>query len=373
VFSLHHGEGGVPHRILQELRSPVLYVEDTPPPDSDVVRARRHLVRRLGIGPERQAQVLPRKYVRLAVSLAALARANGVGHLHAHFASRSGHVAALAACLAGLQYSITAHAKDIYHCDVDQELLRWKIAHARFVVTVTEYNRRHLQSLVADIPGAADKVVRLYNGVDLDRFHPTARRQEARPMLLGVGRLVEKKGFAILVEACRLLRRRGYDFRCDIVGSGPEEQNLRGQIASAGLAGVVTLRGVLANEQVAEALAAATAVALPCVVAEDGNVDALPTVLLEAAAAGCPVVSTRLSGIPEIVVEAKTGLLVPPGDAAALASALANLIDQPARARAMGQAARRHAEDLFDLRRNVAELQRLLHGESGPTDGLWSA
>ncbi len=365
VFSLHHGDGAVPHRILHELRSPVLHVEDNLPPDDEVGRARRQLERQLAVDAV-QAEVLPRKYVRLALSLATTMRARGVGHLHAHFASRAGHVAALAAALAGCEYSMTAHAKDIFHRDVDQTLLRWKIAGARFVVTVTDYNRRYLQRLVADIPGAADKVVRIYNGVDLGRFRPEAPRATSRPLLLGIGRLVEKKGFAVLVEACRLLRARGHDFRCEIIGGGPDEAALRDRIAAAELHGIVTLRGVMPTEHVAETLGAATAVVLPCVVGQDGNVDALPTVLLEAAAAGCAAVSTLLSGIPEIVADGETGLLVPPGDAPALAGALAVVLEDPERARAMGRAGRRRAERLFDLHANVAQLQRLLRGAVQP-------
>jgi len=361
IYSLHPPQAAVPHRILRELRSPVVYIEDDLPAYEDVAQPRRCLERDLAVAPDLCPRLLPRKYVRLAAALAARVRADAVDHLHAHFASRSGHVAALAAALSGRPYSLTAHAKDIYHCEVDQDLLRWKIAQARFVVTVTDYNRHHLQRLVASIPGAAEKIVRIYNGIDLDRFRP-ADGCVAPPLVLGVGRLVEKKGFTVLVEACRLLRERGYDFRCEIIGDGSEGPALRQQIESGRLEGIVALRGVLSTEQVAEALRAATVVALPALVARDGNVDALPTVLLEAMATERPVVSTSISGIPEIVVDGETGLLAPPGDPPALAAALAALIDQPARAAEMGRAGRRRAERLFDLRTNVAELRGLLHG-----------
>ncbi len=359
VFSLHHNDAVVPHHLLDELRSPLQYVDDGPPPsDAAVGRARRHLERHFAVPQAQVAAVLPRKYVRLAVSLATAIEAHGVAHLHAHFAARAGHVAVLAAALAGCRYSITAHAKDIYHRDVDPQLLRWKILHAAFVVTVTDYNLHYLRALVADCPAAAEKIVRVYNGVDLRRFSPSTRSPVAPPLLLGVGRLVEKKGFAVLVDACRRLRQRGYDFRCAIIGEGPEDAALRAQIDAAKLEGTVTLRGVLATEAVAAAVSTAAAVVLPCVVAHDGNVDALPTVLLEAAATACPVVSTRLSGIPEIVVDGYTGLLVEPGDPDALAAALASLLDQPERARLMGDAGRRRAEQLFDLHANVAQLRR---------------
>ncbi len=360
IFSLHHPDSAVPHGILRELRSPVCYVEDAmPPSDKEIQRARRQLERQLSPSAALCQPLLPRKYVRLAMVLAALVRQEGIDHLHAHFASRAGHVAVLAACLSGCPYSITAHAKDIYHRDVDARLLRLKIAWASFVVTVTDYNRRYLQELVAEIPGAGAKIVRIYNGVDLTGFSPGNRPQRTPPRIVSVGRLVEKKGFRVLLEACRLLRERGYEFHCEIIGGGPEEHLLQTHILTEGLQDTVTLVGLLATEEVAERLRDATVVVLPCVPASDGNIDALPTVLLEAMATARPVVSTRMSGIPEIVVDGETGLLVSPGDAQALADSLATVLDHPADADAMGRAGRRRAERLFDLFENVAELRRL--------------
>jgi glycosyltransferase involved in cell wall biosynthesis len=363
IFSLHHNDTPVPHGVLAELRGQPFYVDDSPPDEAAIAAVRRALARHFGVVDDVQmATLLPRKYVRLALRLAELARQQGVGHLHAHFASRAGHVAALAAPLAGCSYSFTAHAKDIYHRDVDATLLRWKIAQAKLVVTVTDYNRAHLLRLAGDLPDASEKIVRLYNGVDLARFQPAPLASLVRPRLLGIGRLVEKKGFRVLVEACRLLRQQGHDFECVIIGGGPDEAVLGEQITAAGLGQTVRLAGVLPTEVVAIELPQALAVVLPCVVAADGNVDALPTVLLEAAAAARPGVSTHLSGIPEIIVHDQTGLLVRPGDAAGLAEALATLLRQPALAARLGVQARARAEELFDLHANVAVLRGWLRG-----------
>ncbi len=361
VFSLHAPDAAVPHRILDELRCPIFVVDRIDAPaDAAVASARKQLERQLSRDPMPRDKLVPRKYVSLAMRLAALVQQQHVVRLHAHFASRAGHVAALAASLCGCPYSMTAHAKDIYHADVDQELLRWKIAAASCVVTVTDYNQRHLRALVADIPGAPDKIFRLYNGVDLGRFGTPEIVRTSRPRITAVGRLVEKKGFAVLIESCRRLREHAHDFDCEIIGGGPEEAALRGQIAAAGLEHTIALRGVLSTEEVAVRLQGATVVVLPCVVGQDGNVDALPTVLLEAMASGRPVVSTRLSGIPEIVDHGRTGLLVPPGDPGALAAALAAVITDPTRCEAMGRAGRRRAEELFDLEANVLRLRTLL-------------
>jgi glycosyltransferase involved in cell wall biosynthesis len=360
LFSLHRPADVVPHAVLRELRHPVRYVDDLPAPDDDAVRrASRQLERRLGIDPAARGALLPRKYVRLALVLADLARAAGVWHLHAHFASRAGHVAALAAALTGGSYSVTAHAKDLYHCEVEPSVLRWKLAGARFVVTVTDHNLRFIRALLGADPSAA-RVVRLYNGVDLSRFAAAPYPHASPPLVLAVGRLVEKKGFDVLVDACAILRAGGTEFRCEIIGGGPEEAALRQRIDSRGVGAHVVLRGTLPTETVADRLRNAAVLTAPCVRGRDGNVDALPTVLLEAMAAARPVVSTRLSGIPEIVADGTTGTLVAPTDPAALAAALAALLADPGRAAAMGRAGRARAEQLFDLQRNAAVLRRLL-------------
>ena len=356
VFSLHRNPATVTHAILADLRAPVEYVDDVEVEDRDVRRAAERLARELAIPENDRGRLLPRKYVRLAVALSRLAERHGVRHLHAHFASRSGHVAALASILLETGYSITAHAKDIYHRDVDRDLLAWKIRHARFVVTVTEFNHRHLLELLGRDDPRAGSVVRLYNGVDLQRFAAARRRTGGVPRIVSIGRLVEKKGFGILLDACAKLRERSVPFHCEIIGGGDLEQDLRRRVSAHQLDDLVTLTGSLTTEAVAERLHEAHVVALPCIVGEDGNVDALPTALLEGMACGLPLVSTRLSGIPEIVIDGENGLLVEPGDSDGLAAALAAILSDPARATAMGEAGRRRAESHFDLRRNVAEL-----------------
>src|SRR5262249_44339612 len=158
--------------------------------------------------------------------------------------------------------------------------------------------------------------------------HPTASdRPPSR--IVGVGRLVEKKGFPTLLRACGKLHARGVSFTCDVIGSGAQEALLQEMIGRLGLDRVVRLRGGLPLEDVAEEVRRASVVVLPCVKAADGNVDALPTVLLEAMGSGVPVVSSAISGVPEIVVDGETGYLVPPGDEAALADAIERILRDP--------------------------------------------
>ena len=280
----------------------------------------------------------------------------GITHLHAHFASDAATVALLAARKMGGSFSMTAHARDIYHLYVDAATdaakRRAKLRAAAFTVTVSDYNGAHLRALC---PEAAGRIHRLYNGIDLALFQPaTGPRPSTR--LIAVGRLVEKKGFADLIAACSLLRDRGHAFSCDIVGDGPLQTALAAQILAEGLQGHVQLVGPMPQENLVQALGQAAIATLPCIVTDDGDRDGLPTVLLEAMAKGLPVVTTSVTGGPEIVDHGKTGLICPAGNPAALADALSGLLADPARALQMGQAGRARAEALFDLHRNVAQL-----------------
>ncbi len=178
-------------------------------------------------------------------------------------------------------------------------------------------------------------------------------------MILAVGRLVEKKGLNYLVEACTLLRERGIPFRCLLVGGGPLRDHLRAQIAALGLAGSVSLLGARTQEDLVDIYRQATLLALPCVVLENGDRDGIPNVLVEAMGMGLPVVSTRISGIPELVDHGRNGLLVPPRDAAALAEAMAALLADPAQRQRLQAEAHRTITSRFDLAQNAARLEAL--------------
>lgn len=290
-----------------------------------------------------------------AAEVAALARAAGITHLHAHFTSDATTVALLAARSLGGTFSFTAHARDIYRTyvtpEVDAAKRRSKLRTAAFVVTVSDCNAAHLRALC---PEAAGRIHRLYNGIDLKLFTPVETPVQGR--ILAVGRLTEKKGFAVLVEACAILRNRGVGFDCRIIGDGPLQGALAAQISAQGLQGLVRLAGSMPHERLTEELGTAAVAVLPCVVTGDGDRDGLPTVLLEAMGKAVPVITTTVTGGPEIVAQGETGLLCPPNDATALADALQAILSDRIRARAMGVAGRHRAERLFDLTTNVAQL-----------------
>ena len=280
----------------------------------------------------------------------------GVTHLHAHFANDPTTVAWFAARLAGLGYSFSAHAKDVW--TQEPAWLARKIDDARFVVTCTEHNRARLEALAEN--GAS--VLRAYHGIRTDRFAPAAAAPPGDPLILSVGRLVPKKGFATLLAAFRALADRGVPFRGEIVGEGPLRAELAATINRLGLAGHVLLPGPMSQGALLERYRAARAFAIACEVQADGDRDGIPNVVVEAMAMGLPVVATRVSGIPECVADGVTGLLVPERDPAALAEALARVLEDPALGRGLGQAGRVRIEREFDADANLDVIDRALRG-----------
>jgi len=291
-----------------------------------------------------------------AVALARQAQADGVTHLHAHFATSAATVARMAARLMHVPYSLTAHAKDIFHTSVDLDDLRRKLRDAVATLTVSDFNVDHLRGLA---PAAADRVHCVRNGLDLSSF-PYEAPDGRSPVVAAVGRLVEKKGFGELVDACAVLAQRGCRFRCEIAGSGELEDELRARIERLGVSDRVRLLGPRTQDEIRALMRRAAVVAAPCVVAADGNRDGLPTVLLEAMALGTPCVSTPVTGIPELVRDGETGLIAPERDPEALATAIERLLeDVPLRVRLAENARDLVARD-YDASRNTAAMRSLL-------------
>lgn len=278
-----------------------------------------------------------------------------VEHLHAHFATWAAATAQQLAADLGVTFSFTAHAHDIYHQSVDRHRLAVAMALAEFVVTVSEANRQFLHDLLVAERRQAN-LVRLYNGVDLTRLRPGAGFPVAG-RIVAVGRLVPKKGLTYLIEACRRLKSAGQRFECVIAGEGEEREVLERQIAAGGLQDVILLAGALSHGDTLDLLRTATACVLPCVIAPDGDRDGLPTVLLEALALGVPVVSTTVSGVPEIVTDGESGLLVPPSDAAALATAIAKVLSSKGLRARLAIAGTARARREFSLATNVGRLK----------------
>lgn len=296
--------------------------------------------------------------------LAAKARTLALDTLHAHFASAAATLAYYAHRISGIGYSFTAHAKDIFTESIDRDFLTTKINAARFIVTVSEFNRRFL---IEEHPGvSADRIRVLYNGINREFFSPiNATPREQPALILSIGRLVAKKGFADLIRACGELRRRNLHFRCLIVGQGREEAALRELVSALGLDGWVGFAGARHQEEVRDLMRLATVLCLPCRRDSDGNQDALPTVLLEAMACGLPVISTRLSGIPEIIDDGADGLLVDPESPTQVADALESLLNADDRWTQLREGGLRKVAARFDIQRNVSVLHGWLKERAG--------
>src|SRR5438094_7489841 len=249
---------------------------------------------------------------------------SGVDHVHVHFANRAAHTALFVKEISGIPFSVTAHGQDFMKDLGSDDLLREICAAAEFVAAETDYSRDLLRQRC---PNFAAKIHRVYNGIDLERF-PAARSCNGNriPQIVSVGRLVAFKGFDDLMDACAELARRRIDFGCDIIGDGPLREALQAKIEQLDLSSRVNLLGSLSQGAVLEKLKAADLFALASTTDTKRATDVFPTVILEAMASARPVVSTRLAGIPELVVHGETGVLVSPGDTTALAQALEQLL-----------------------------------------------
>jgi colanic acid/amylovoran biosynthesis glycosyltransferase len=288
----------------------------------------------------------------------------GIDHIHAHFATSATTAALVLSGMTGIPCSFTAHAKDIYHESVNTTALAEKIQSARFVITVSDFNKEYLRGLLAS-EGKSGRIIRLYNGIDLDRFRPFEGDKDPE-LLVGVGRLIQKKGFGYLIEACKILKEQGRRFRCVIIGEGDERVSLEKRIAQYSLRQEVSLLGPKTQAEVVRIVQTAAAFVLPCVVGDDGNRDGLPTVLLEAMALGVPVVSTAVTGIPEIIEDGSTGLLVEEKNPHALAQSMHRLLDSAPLRKQLSEAALQRVRKDFNLTVNVRTLRGyFLAGRSG--------
>ena len=298
-----------------------------------------------------------------AVWLAPHLRARGIRHVHAHFGGVAARTAWWLRKLFDFRYSFTGHANDIF-CDTDFPVSNADLVRdARFVVTETDYARQWMEN---KYPAARGKICRVFNGIALSGFPPRAAEPEAAKVV-SVGRLVEKKGFGDLIDACRLLRAGGLELTCDIIGAGPLEQELRAQIDRAQLGATVRLLGPRPQAEVRQRLSEAGMFVLACRPEEGGGSDNLPTVIMEAMACGAPVISTRLAGIPEMIQDGGEGLLVAPRAPAALAEAMEKLLRDRALAARMGALGRASVEEKFSIENTTRTLKHLLVRHGGIT------
>jgi len=291
---------------------------------------------------------------RNALYFARMFKSRGVSHIHVHFANRATHTALFLKKL-GIPFSFTAHAQDFMVDLGSRELLAEMCREAAFVIAVSEYSKALLQEIC---PGSAEKIHRVYNGIETASFPVTKFSAQGEPLrILSIGRLIEFKGFHHLLGACALLKELGVPFRCTIAGDGPWSDRLHELRAGLKLSKEeVVFAGRRSHEELKAELARSDVFALPSIVDSKGASDILPTVIMEAMAAAVPVVSTRLVGIPEMVDHGKTGLLVDCENEEQLADALARLAGDPKLRMKLGAAGKAVAEERFELAKTSAQL-----------------
>ena len=372
VFSLLQPEPPPHHPMVREVRAPV-HALPAPIIPKIVTLLRAH-GESLATGPLRYLSAFGHAVIWSLVSpapsgvwrqfaragfVATNSRRACVRHIHAHFANAPSAVVHFASLMTGIPFSFTAHAKDLYL--TPKSVVRRRARAATFVATCTGYNASYLRNLVGS--SEWQKIQLVYHGIDLSMFTASGKESEAAESafrLLSVGRLVPKKGHEILIAACAQLRDAGYEIRCRIVGAGPLRAQLAAQIERLGLGRIVTLEGSMTHAQLIDLYRRADLFALAPRITDDGDRDGIPNVIAEAMAAGVPVVSTNVSGIPELVRHEHTGLLVPASDPTALATAIARLIASPLLASELATSARALLEADFDLLKTTVQLHALL-------------
>ena len=299
-------------------------------------------------------KVYAKEFLQGAMLADMLEQAGDVSHIHGHYCHGATTVTWFASMMTKLPFSFTAHAKDIYLPSLNPAgLLRRKMDAARFVITCTDANRDYLENL-----GSKTPVYCIYHGLNAEfcnimKEQSAARATNGHFRVLGVGRLIPKKGFDILVQACAVLHQKRVPFEAVIVAEGGEhEDEIRRLIQVNGLENSVFLPGPMSQSQLFDEYRKASAFCLPCRVLENGDRDGIPNVLMEAMAVGVPVLSTPISGIPELIHDGVNGLLVPSEDPGALAEAFLRLTRDDRLAADLS----RNAQETIEMRFNGDKL-----------------
>ncbi len=289
-----------------------------------------------------------------AVRMARAMQIEKVSHIHAHYASHPALAAWLIHRLTGLSYSLTVHAHDIF---VRTAMLPTKLRAASFIVAISEYNREYLASLVGE--WVRQRIHVIHCGIEPQLYLPDGHGRSGPFKIVNVGSLQPYKGQTFLVQACKHLAERGIPFKCQIVGGGEERQRLERLIKKLGLVEHVELTGPLTQAQVAALLVQADCYVQPSIITSSGKMEGIPVALMEALACQTPCIATSISGVPELIQPDKTGYLVPPGDALALADAMEQVYRHPETANSLAAAGRALVLQEYELQTNVRQLAAL--------------
>ena len=365
IISLHQSDTKITHSEIQSLRAQVYYL-----PESfwrEIPRmliAQGHFLRHYRGRWIHAFSVMVRRFSLKAAqrwlqsgTVAQRLEGSDASHIHAHYSTAPTTVAMITGILLNLHFSFTCHAKDVY---ADGRLhspgFFRNLTRADFVVCVSAKTKQDIVETWAEIPAA--KVHVIYNGLNLERF-PRRRTEPSERLILSVGRLVEKKGFPYLIEACKLLKEHSVPFKCEIVGYGDLRNELAELVSTLHLEHHIELIGPLAQQELVEYYRKAKIFCLPTMIADNDDRDVLPNVVKEAMAIGVPVLTTNTPAMNELVEHERTGLLVPPRNPSALTEALERLLADDKLGGRLADAGRLMVEARFDRSKNVYQLKNL--------------
>lgn len=290
-------------------------------------------------------------------------QAQNIDHVHAHFASHPAAVGYMIHRLVGIPYSFTAHGSDLHR---DRHMLCEKVADAAFVAAISKYNK---ELIVSECRGNyRDKVKVIHCGVNTSVFQVRSGKTshgmgKQAFTIVCVGTLHEVKGQSYLIQACRELKDRGIDFRCHFVGGGPDREALTKLAGDLGIQEKVCFHGQQKQAAIAQLLQDADVLVAPSVPTSDGRREGIPVVLIEAMSSGVPVIASNLSGIPELVIDGQTGLLVDPRDVKGLVDALEHYFRDPEIRERLGNSGRNKVIEEFDLYKNAVNLVQHIRSE----------
>ncbi|MBI9043224.1 MAG: glycosyltransferase [Anaerolineaceae bacterium] len=293
-----------------------------------------------------------------SVALASMMQTQGIEHIHAHYATHPALAAWIIKKLTGISYSLTVHAHDIY---VNQTMLSTKLKDALFIAAISEFNRDFLAEKVGE--WAREKTHIVHCGIQPEWYAQKERNKE-QPVtfkLINVGSLQPYKGQIYLIDAVKILHERGVPVQCRIIGDGAEKEKLQQRILHLGLENEVELMGARTQSEVADMMPQADCYVQPSIIVSSGKMEGIPVVLMEALACGLPVVSTKISGIPELIREGESGYLVSQKDSGKLADILMKVWENLEAANQMGETGRQIVLKEFDLNKNVGILESLFH------------
>lgn len=274
-----------------------------------------------------------------------------IEHIHCHFARRNVNIAYRINKVIGVPYTFTTHAHDIF-INPAEDFKKWSMG-AEKVISISEFNKKYMHDHF-DLSYEKMEVIPCSNY--LDKLTPVLDYQSNHFKIVTISRLIEKKGYPYLIEACKILKDKGVEFSCEIQGNGPQKAELERLISKNNLGKDITLGGVIKHDEVLDFIRSGSVFVLPCIRGSDNNMDGIPTVLMESMAMEIPTISTDITGIPELIDDSVNGVIVPQNDSAALADAILKIKEDPGFAEKIRKKSREKVANKFNVEKNVKKL-----------------